>query len=100
MSSKLYLFQTLQTKKYKNKNKKVYKKEEKKSLFVNLKCSPRYSHVKRFTACSKTQSIVKHVSLSSDFYILSNFFSTTNFGVVEHKGSEFIPLLQKCLIYI
>ena len=62
------------TKKYKNKNKKVYKKEEKKSLFVSLKCSPRYSRVKRFTACSKTQSIVKHFSLSSDFYILSNFF--------------------------
>ena len=77
------------TQKNKNKNKKVYKKEEKKSLFVSLKCSPRYSHVKRFTACSKTRSIVKHFCLSSDFYVLSNlFFSTTNFGVVEHKGSE------------
>ena len=53
------------TKKNKNKtkNKKVYKKEEKKSLFVSLKCSPRYSHVKRFTACSKTRSIVKHFFL-------------------------------------
>ena len=86
--------------KNKNKNKKVYKKEEKKSLFVSLKCSPRYSHVKRFTACSKTQSIVKHFSLSSDFYILSNFFCTTNFGVVEHKGSEIYSTTSKCLIYI
>ena len=62
------------TKKHKNKNKKVYKKEENKSLFVSLKCSTRYSHVKRFTACSKTRSIVKHFCLSSDFYVLSNLF--------------------------
>ena len=88
------------TKKYKNKNKKVYKKEEKKSLFVSLKCSPRYSHVKRFTACSKTQSIVKHFSLSSDFYILSNFFLLPILEWWNTKVQKFIPLLQKCLIYI
>ena len=88
------------TKKYKNKNKKVYKKEEKKSLFVSLKGSPRYSHVKRFTACSKTQSIVKHFSLSSDFYILSNFFLLPILEWWNTKVQKFIPLLQKCLIYI
>ena len=90
-----------ETKKNKNKNKKVYKKEEKKSLFVSLKCSPRYSHVKRFTACSKTRSIVKHFCLSSDFYVLSNlFFLLQILEWWNTKVQKFIPLLQQCLIYI
>ena len=89
------------TKKYKNKNKKVYKKEEKRSLFVSLKCSPHYSHVKRFTACSKTRSIVKHFCLSSDFYVLSNlFFLLQILEWWNTKVQKFIPLPQKCLIYI
>ena len=90
------------TKKNKNKNKKVYKKEEKKSLFVSLKCSPRCSHVKRFTACSKTRSIVKHFCLSSDFYVLGNlfFFLLQILEWWNTKVQKFIPLLQKCLIYI
>ena len=77
------------------------KKEISKVALVSLKCSPRQSHFKRFTACSMTRSIVKLFSFLVFMYkylFLLQF--TTKFGVVEHKVSEIHSTSSRRFNYI
>ena len=99
ISQKMSQNMKTKTKKNKNKNKKVYKKEKKSRSLLVLNVHP-VTLILSFSQLAvrlEASLNVKHFFFWVLIFMYSVifFFSTTNFGVVEHKGSEIYSTTSK-----